>query len=62
MTAAPQEAPPRLECSCEDATPYKDALHDLVMLDAEEWAIGGGPGFAARRKAAWVAARELFEP
>ncbi len=41
---------------------YKEALHDLVMLHSEEWAIGGGPGFKDRSKKAWQAALELFEP
>ena len=45
-----------------DLQEYKDALHDLVMLDAEQWATGGGPGFAERRKTAWDIARSLFEP
>lgn len=46
----------------EDAQVYKDALHDLVQLRAEEWAIGGGPGFKDRQAKAWRAAEELFEP
>lgn len=45
-----------------DVDEYRDLLHDLVMLDAEEWAIGGGPGFKERRDKAWSAARERFEP
>lgn len=46
----------------DDATPYKEALHDLVQLRGEEWAIGGGPGFKDRVTKAWRAAEELFEP
>lgn len=39
-----------------------EILRDLVMLDAEEWATGGGPGFKDRREKAWARARERFEP
>jgi hypothetical protein len=41
---------------------YRERLHDLVMIDSEEFAIGGGPGFKARRDKAWDRAREPFEP
>lgn len=46
----------------EDAQPYKDALHDLLMCRSEQWAIGGGPGWKDREAKAWRAAEELFEP
>lgn len=39
-----------------------DVLHDLVMLRAEEWALGGGPGIKERWEKAWRAADEIFEP
>lgn len=40
-----------------------DALHDLVMLRAEEFALnGGGPGIAERWKKAWASAEEIFQP
>jgi hypothetical protein len=45
-----------------DRDEYRDLLHDLVMLDAEAWAIGGGPGFKERHDKAWGRARERFEP
>ena len=45
-----------------DPTPWRDALHDLVMLNAERHAIGGGPGWKEREAKAWRAAEELFEP
>ena len=45
-----------------DRAEYRDLLHDLVMLDGEEWAIGGGPGFKERSEKAWSRARERFEP
>lgn len=45
-----------------DDFPFKEALHDLVQLRSEEWAIGGGPGFKERLEKAWRAAEELFEP
>lgn len=41
---------------------YREALYDLVMLHSEEWAIGGGPGFAERYEKAKRRAAELFEP
>lgn len=41
---------------------YREILHDLVMIDSEERAIGGGPGFRARRDKAWARASEPFEP
>jgi len=41
----------------------RDRLRDVVMIDAEEWALsGGGPGIAERRETAWTRAREPFEP
>ena len=51
-----------LETVMDYADDLRDRLHDLVMVDSEEWAIGGGPGFKARRDAAWARAREPFEP
>lgn len=45
-----------------DPYDYRSLLHDLVSLDGEEWAIGGGPGFKDRYEKAWRAAREPFEP
>jgi hypothetical protein len=45
-----------------DRDDFRDRLHDLVMIDSEEWATGGGPGFADRKKKAWDRAREPFEP
>jgi hypothetical protein len=41
---------------------YRERLHDLAMIDSEEWATGGGPGFADRKAKAWDRAREPFEP
>ena len=42
---------------------YRERLRDVVMIDAEEWALsGGGPGINARREQAWTRAREPFEP
>lgn len=46
----------------EDDFPYKEALHELVQLRGEEFAIGGGPSFKGRLAKAWRAAEELFEP
>lgn len=46
----------------EERDDYRERLHDLVMVDAEEWATGGGPGFKERRDKAWTRAREPFEP
>lgn len=43
--------------SCEDE--YRDALSDLVSLESEMRAIGGGPGFAQRNARAWAVAEEL---
>lgn len=45
-----------------DADDYRERLHDLVMIDGEATAIGGGPGFKERRDKAWRRAREPFEP
>lgn len=45
-----------------DAEEFKERLHDLVMIEAEQDAIGGGPGFKERKEKAWRLARELFEP
>lgn len=46
-----------------DRDDFRDRLHDLVMIDAEEWALnGGGPGIKERRERAWNRAREPFEP
>jgi hypothetical protein len=45
-----------------DPTPWRDALHDLVMCRSEQLAIGGGPGWKEREARAWRAAEELFEP
>jgi hypothetical protein len=39
-----------------------EILQDLVELDSEAWAIGGGPGFNERKEAVMKRARELFEP
>lgn len=50
------------EWEVNDAQPYKDALHDLVMCRSEQRAIGGGPGWKDRDTKAWRAAEELFEP
>lgn len=46
----------------DDAEDYRERLHDLVQIDGEERAIGGGPGFKDRRDKAWDRARERFEP
>lgn len=51
-----------LEALFDMADDYRERLHDLVMIDAEEWAIGGGPGFKERKEKAWNRAREPFEP
>lgn len=51
-----------LEEALGDRDDYRERLHDLVMIDAEEWAVGGGPGFKDRREKAWSRARERFEP
>lgn len=51
-----------LEAPFNLADDYRERLHDLVMIDAEEWAIGGGPGFRERKEKAWSRAREMFEP
>lgn len=53
--AAREEA----EGEIEDLT---EILRDLVMIDGEEAAIGGGPGFKDRKAKAWARARERFEP
>lgn len=45
-----------------DLDELRDALHDLVQLRSEAFAIGGGPGFKEREAAAWRRAAELFEP
>lgn len=45
-----------------DMDDYRERLHDLVSIDSEEWAIGGGPGFKERKAKAWARAREPFEP
>jgi hypothetical protein len=46
-----------------DQDDYKDALRELVYLDAEAAAIRGGlPGFQRRWDKAWDDARELFQP
>lgn len=45
-----------------DADDLKERLYDVVMIEAEEWAIGGGPGFKDRKEKAWNRAREPFEP
>jgi hypothetical protein len=45
-----------------EADEFRDLLHDLVMLDGEESAIGGGPGFKDRKAKAWAAARDKFTP
>lgn len=45
-----------------DRDEYRDLLRDLVMIDSEQWATGGGPGFKQRREKAWANARERFEP
>lgn len=50
------------EIEADDKQASHDALHDLVMLRAEEFAIGGGPGFKERQEKAWRAAEEIFEP
>jgi len=42
---------------------YRERLYDVVMIDAEEWALnGGGPGIQQRRERAWIRAQEPFEP
>lgn len=51
-----------LMVAVEDAEDYRERLHDLVSLDSEEAAIGGGPGFKDRRARAWTRAYEPFEP
>ena len=43
----------------EDATPYREALSELVRLDGEAWATGGGPGYRMRYERAWDEARDL---
>lgn len=48
--------------SDEDASTWRDPLHDLVGLRTEMAAIGGGPDFKEREAKAWRAAEELFEP
>lgn len=52
----------RVLAGVEDRDDYRERLHDLVMVDGEEAAIGGGPGFKERRDKAWDRAREPFEP
>lgn len=39
-----------------------ELLGDVHCLEGEERAIGGGPGFKARREAAWRRVAEYFEP
>jgi hypothetical protein len=39
-----------------------EILRDLVSMDSEKWAIGGGSGWKEREAAIWKRARELFEP
>lgn len=39
-----------------------EILGDLVEMDSEKFAIGGGPGWKEREAAIWKRARELFEP
>lgn len=45
-----------------DMEDFKEILHDLVMIDCEEAAIGGGPGFKERKEKAWNRAHEVFQP
>lgn len=46
----------------EDAQPYKDALHDILMLKAQD-DIGCVPPATKEQWAkAWASAWELFEP
>lgn len=45
-----------------DYYPSHEALHDLVQLLGEESAIGGGPDFKKRWRAAVRRAEEIFEP
>lgn len=61
-TAAKVLACPALQDLEDDRDDYRERLRDLVMIDAEEWAIGGGPGFKDRHAKAWARAREIFEP
>ena len=44
---------------CEEAY---EILHDLVDMQCEKWAIGGGPNWKEREEAIWRRAKELFEP
>lgn len=51
------------DAACDERDDYRDRLRDVVMIDAEEWALsGGGPGIRERREKAWTRAREPFEP
>ena len=52
----------RVDTLTDDRDEFRDLLRDLVMLESEESAIGGGPGFKERHAKAWAAAREKFEP
>lgn len=46
-----------------DRDEYRGLLHDLVLLEAERWALnGGGPGWAGRWEAAMRRATERFDP
>lgn len=62
VNAFPALAARLAEVEADDKQASHDALHDLVMLRAEESAIGGGPGFKERQAKAWRAAEEIFEP
>lgn len=57
-----RQQPPRAAPPVDDDYPYREALHDLVQLRSEAFAIGGGPGFKEREAKAWRRAAELFEP
>lgn len=52
----------RAEDAEADRDELLEILHDLVMLDDEARAIGGGPGFKERSAKAWERARERFYP
>jgi hypothetical protein len=51
-----------LEELFDTADDYRERLHDVVLIEAEADAIGGGPRFKERHAKAWNQAREPFEP
>jgi hypothetical protein len=52
----------RLSAAEAEAEDLRERLRDVVMIDAEAFATGGGPGFKERKEKAWNRAREPFEP